>query len=135
MIISTDFDHTCLFEVGGANLETLWNLNSLNVDGNKFFVVTTANDTPEKRKQIHQFFEDAKNGVFADDSWDVGSVDLNIEDVIFTNGGSKVPALKEIKSELHFEDCTFEIKQIEDAGIRAVLSFNEEKWNEFMDSL
>ena len=128
MIVTTDFDHTLLFEIGGVNHETL-NLISLHKLAHpeiELIVISSRYDTEENKEEIREFCR--KN-------------DLEIVAIILTGEKDKFPFLKTAKSEIHFEDDVIEISMINSAAraegyeIEVVRCLNMEKWQAYQDSL
>ena len=119
--VTFDFDHTLLFEVNEPNEEGIAHFRKHMEAGDICHVVTSRHSSnPIMVQEIHDFLM---------------RHELVAKSVIFTDGKEKLATLREMGCDLHFDDDEHEVLDCWNAGIDAVQVFNQEKWNEHMESL
>lgn len=120
-VVTFDFDHTLLFEIGEPNEEGIAHFRRHMAAGDECHVVTSRISANQvMAREIPDFLK---------------AHGLKAESIVFTEGHDKLGHLRKLGSDLHFDDDEHEIALCRNAGIECVHVFSQDKWNEFMDRI
>jgi acid phosphatase class B len=113
MLITVDFDHTLQFNDGSPNDTTLQMLR-MNHKGDQIVIVTSRSFSVGSVKAIQDFAKQHN---------------LNVSNIIHTNGSLKGPICKAVNSQRHFDDCEADLDSVKEQGVDIVNCFDAQAWS------
>jgi acid phosphatase class B len=119
MIVTFDFDLNLKLpqpadsdkEYPDANMKVIESFRKHMKRGDEIYIVTSRSYTRKSLEEIINFLR---------------KYNLKAKDIIHTNGDSKAYTLKELGSQLHYDDDPDELKDAQKVGVEGVYTYNDE---------